>query len=371
MPDHVKPSRLLTRLNTEIADAGTQIAADCKRAERAAYLARLGRIDDAKSTVAALHQRYEKRPDIEVSIWVHLVEGLICHFSNMDPAARDKIQRAHALSTAADLRPLRALSAAWLAHMEYLGASVEPMTKHIFEALRLAKNQDFSALARVCLVVAQALHIAGRPDLARAWYGRARDNAILDGDDLTTSALMHNMAWLKCHSLRQRVLCKVGPYEDHEHSLLGAESAGDFDARIGSVSLRTLVPILRAQILAARGRPKEALDLYQANLSVALTQGMMRLQADLLADRGWCRLQMGQEIEARRDALAAEASIDPIGQFDDRALAHSRLAQLFAGLGDERSSMRHLDLAGRAWAGHNVFQVRMLVALADVQLPAI
>ena len=37
MPDNVKPSRMLLRLEAEIAAAPTSLEADCKRAERAAY----------------------------------------------------------------------------------------------------------------------------------------------------------------------------------------------------------------------------------------------------------------------------------------------------------------------------------------------
>ncbi|MBC7735314.1 MAG: hypothetical protein H7306_26060, partial [Bacteriovorax sp.] len=89
------------RLEAEIAGAATAIDADCKRAELAGYHARLGRFDEAKSTIAALHHRYDSRPNVAISSWVNLVEGLIGHFSDMDPAARDKVLRAHALSTAA------------------------------------------------------------------------------------------------------------------------------------------------------------------------------------------------------------------------------------------------------------------------------
>ena len=128
MPDHpMKTSRLLVRLDAQIEGARTPIEADCKRAERACYLARTGRIADAQAVVADLHQRYGLRPHIEVSVWVHLAEGLIGHFSQVDPTARQKIQRAKALCTAANLKHMQALTSAWMASMEYARLNMDAM----------------------------------------------------------------------------------------------------------------------------------------------------------------------------------------------------------------------------------------------------
>lgn len=370
MPDRpMKPSRLLARLDAEIASARTQVAADCKQAERAGYLARMGRTDDAKAVVAALHQRYDQQPHIEVSVWTHLVEGLIGHFSDMDPGARQKIQRAHALSTAAGLKPLRALSAAWLAHMEYLRVNVDLMKGGVEDALMSAESDHHSSLARASLVVALALHCGGRSELARPWYAHARNHAAIEGDDLTISALMHNMAWLRAHDLRCSALEGHAAAADSQHALLSAESLAHFDALIGSVSLKALTPILTAQILAYGGRPAEALQLYEINLAESLAQGMTRLQADLLADQAWCRLQLGQVEGAMRDALAAVESISPTAHFDDQALAHGRLALIFRELGDEAAAKLHVDQAERAWAGHRAFRTRLLAAFGALRHP--
>ena len=122
MPDRLTPSRLELQLEADIVAASTALEADCKRAELAAYQARLGRFDEVRSTLSALHQRYESRPNVQISSWLNLVEGLVGHFTDMDPAARDKVLRAHALSTAAGLTRMRALSAAWLDHRAGCGA---------------------------------------------------------------------------------------------------------------------------------------------------------------------------------------------------------------------------------------------------------
>ena len=120
MSDDLKPSRLLLRLEAEIAGARTQLDADCKRAERAVYLARVGRFDQARAEVAGLQEAYARSPNARISSWLHLVVGLVEHFRDMNPKARDSILRAFALSSSANLVEMQALSAAWLAQMDYL-----------------------------------------------------------------------------------------------------------------------------------------------------------------------------------------------------------------------------------------------------------
>ena len=366
MPDRMKVSRLELRLEAEISGAHSVPEADCKRAELAAYRVRLGRVDEVGATLKELHQRYDARPNVAISAWLNLVEGLARYFSDMDPAARDKVLRAHALSSAAGLTPMRALSAAWLAHFDYLQGDVDSMALHVSEALNLSVETHHGARSRASLVVAQSYHLAGNLDTALPWYVKARDHALEDGDDATISALMHNMAWLRSHELRKRFFLELAIDSSTEHALISAESTRNFNILIGSVSLNSLIPVLRAQILAVIGREAEALEIFEQHLNAALNEGMGRLQADLVADMAWCRLKSGQIDRAREDAFAAVACIDPAGHFDDRALAHGRLAQVFNILEDFDETARHRQMALEAWAGHALLQRRIVDSLGNI-----
>lgn len=368
MPDSVKPSRMLIRLDAEIAAAPKQIEADCKRAERAAYLSRLGRFAEARAELGELHGRYDRSPHAAISSWINLAEGLLSHFTDMGRVAHDKILRSHAISSAANLLRLRAIGAAWLAHLDYLNVNAASMVHHLKEAIEVSDAKEHSARSRVGLVAAQAYHLAGRMDLALPWYKSARDHALAEGDEATISAIMHNMAWLRGQKLRAASLVSSNQEQDTNHALLSANSTGNFDLLIGSESLPALVPILRAQILAACGQYSEALQIFDSQLDSAVQEGMGRLQADLLADKAWCRVQVGQVEEALSDALAAEANIDPTGQFDDRALAHGRLAQVFQKTGDFVRAQCHLDLYAQAWKGHVTLQSQILYLLGDLEL---
>ena len=67
MSDKMKPSRLELRLEGEISAALSVLEADCKRAELAADLVRLGRVAEVELTLQDLHQRYKAHPNVAVS----------------------------------------------------------------------------------------------------------------------------------------------------------------------------------------------------------------------------------------------------------------------------------------------------------------
>jgi len=149
------------------------------------------RFAQADADMATLRGRYEGKPRAAISAWLHLAEGLRSHYTDLGHAARDKIQRAHALSAAAGLDvdsvPLRGMARA-----SGLSAHGQPRRLHGTQArrLQLAAPEDHAAQSRANLVVAQALDEAGRFDLARPWYDQAHHHATTEGDDATLSAMM-------------------------------------------------------------------------------------------------------------------------------------------------------------------------------------
>ena len=284
----------------------------------------------------------------------------------MDPAARDKVLRAYALSTAAGMTPMRALAAAWLAHLDYARLDIEATTRHVGLALAHSSREQNCARSRAGLVVAQALHLAGRYDLAAPWYARVRGRAIEEGDDATTGAVLHNMAWLHMYTVRQASFTgRVGSPES-AHALTSAESTKNFDELFGVSSSAGLEPMLRAQVLSLRGNAAEALALYERHLPQACFRGALRLRGNLLADQAWCRAVLGDHSRAREDAVAASSSLDAETQVDDRAAAHSRLAQVFMALGDVDDMERHRQFAANAWRSFSELQIRIIELLGEI-----
>lgn len=366
----VAGSRLLARLEAEIRRTPHPVDNACLRAERASQLARVGQYDSAREEIAALHAAFDRQANPAVSAWLCLAEGCLTYYTSLGGAARDRIQRAHALSAAAQLTRIHALSAAWLAHMDYAQLDLEAMAQHVRQALQMAAPSHLSTIARAALVVGVAYHYAQRLDLAQPWYARARDCASAEGDEATLSALVCNIAWHHANHAIQGTLFG-GEAEAHvRHALIGADSADNIDRWIGITSLNALVPMLRAVVLSVRGDHRQSLDLYETHLADAKRQGLGRMAANFLADMAWCRWSIGDTAGALHDAAAASAAIDPSMHADDRAVAHGRVAQVLRAAGQVDRALHHEGCARDDWRIHQRLQARIVELFSGLALPA-
>ena len=348
MPSRLKPSRMEIRLKEIMFGAASQLDADCASAELAAYWARVGRFEEARKQITVLRGVNENNPRIELSIWIHMAQGLLSYFSNDGVTDSDGVQRAYALSTAAGIHEMRALSAAWLAQWDYTKVNVQGLIFHVQAALSLAGPKNHACRSRAALVVAQMLHLAGRFDLAQSWYQISREHATAGFDGATIGALIHNMAWQRMLLFRQAVLMNKSDISAGRHALLNAESASHFEQMTGDASWPNLKPILRAQIISLGGDAAAALPIYIDNLSDDKIPG--RWQASLLADKAWCHAVLNQNDEANNCAQYALKNLALDTQLDDKAATHSRVAQTYYLLGDTELAERHQLVSQKMWA---------------------
>jgi len=334
-------SRYLRQLDQRIAAATGAVEAACLRAQRAIYLARQGQRDAAAAIVTALREAFRERPNAELTAWISLAESLLDFYAKPGPQAIDRLRRAQALATAIRHAVLVPLCAAWLAHMEFNAGRAQQTVEHAAQALRQAQPDHHAALARVSLVVADALHFAGRFDLARPWYAAVREHALVEGDDAMISAMLHNVATFRANNVRLAVAFGTSAIDETKQALMEAESTMNFDIGIGTVSLDLFVPLLRAQLLTIRDQYAEALELFNQSLDRADEQGMTRLKTCFYADRAWCNLRLGFPEAAMADVQLSLASARPDCDTDDLATSHARVAAIFHELGDEQSSEKH------------------------------
>ena len=162
------------------------------------------------------------------------------------------MRRAHALSKAAGLSQLQALSAAWLAQMDYLRLDLQSMASNLVTALKLAEPNNHSARSRASLSrgaglshrraigFGVALVLAG----SRACKRRRRRRHHQRAD------AQHGMD--TCHKHAQCFAYGSSDRGEGEHALMAAESTWSFDKLVGATSLDSYVPLLHAQILAVK-----------------------------------------------------------------------------------------------------------------------
>ena len=364
-------SRLLARLDAAIATAPHPIEAQCLRAERAALLARQGQLEQARAAIDELQTQLAWQPNASLRAWLALAEGLHGYYSVIGRGAQDTIALAYDLSNTPTLSRLHALAAAWLANMAFANGDLPRMAMLTREALDGASPEHHAARARACLVAGYAYHYAGHGERAQPWYEASRRHAIAEGDETHLSALMHNQAWMRASQARLATLLgDAGTTADAHHALMGAESIGHYDAGVGTASLGSLVPMLRAQVLTTQGRWADALALFEAHHDAAMAEGLQRLAPCLLADRAWCEWQLGHTKKARALRGAAEQALTEPCDNDDRAMALARLAPLCAALGDEATAQRHREQA-QALMSTLREQQQQIVMLLDEALAGI
>ena len=370
-PKPAPRSRLLATLEAAIKAAANPIEAQCLRAERAALLARQGHLERAMGVIDELNSQLTWQPHNNlVRGWVALAEGLHGYYSVIGIGGHEQLELAYKL--AHDSGPagtrLRATTAAWLANLAFGDEDAARLVALMREALDSAAPEHRGARARATLVAGFAYHFGGQSARAQPWYEASRRHAIADGDEAHLSALMHNQAWMRAAQARMALLFGAeGDAQAVTQALMGAESIGHYDAGIGTASLGSLVPMLRAQVLTAQGRWAEALDLFAANFDSALNEGLKRIAACLLADRAWCEWHQGHADKARALAGAAEQALAEPIDTDDRALALARLAQVREALGESGVAAQHREESQRLYAQHRDQQQRT-VALLDEAL---
>jgi hypothetical protein len=365
-------SRLLATLEDAIRKAATPIEAQCLRAERAALLARQGQLERAQGVIDELNAQIAWQPhNALVRGWVALAEGLHGHYSVVDEGGREAIERAYALArdTGAAGQRLRATTAAWLALLAFHHEDDPRRVGAVLrEALDTAAPEHHGARARATLVAGFVYHFGGQTERAQPWYEASRRHAIADGDEAHLSALMHNQAWMRASHAHIALLFDEAAAGDAvAQALMSVESIGHYDAGIGTASLGSLVPILRAQVLTAQQRWSEALALFDGHFDSAMQEGLKRLAASLLADRAWCAHHLGLADKARALAGAAQQALATPMDTDDHMVALARLAQVRAALGESGLAAAQMAESQRLYAQHQR-QQRHIVALLDEAL---
>ena len=359
-------TRLLDRLDSQIAQAEEVFERECLKSRRAAVLARHGQFAEARFALAGLRSQSQRLRNPVLSAWVAFVDGLIEHCESLAPTARSKFKRAHELASAAGDAELHALCAAWLAMADFNASDVEATVAHAQEALRVAPADSHAARARAALVVASAWRVAGDDERAIPWYKVARQHAATEGDVSLVSVLLHNMAAFQAGRISLEGAFERADLADAQRVLLEAESTGNYDAGVGNAQLLAEVPLLRAQLMTVLGQYDAAIALFDAQLPRARSEGQVHREARFLADAVFAEVKLGRLDEAVKRLRAINAVLPLMTEHDDVAATHARLAVATRALGRAEQAEVHEAQAAAALDLHRAEQRRWATALAAV-----
>lgn len=352
-----RTSKLLEALEAAIKACRDLQEGDRLRAEYVTQLARYGRVEEAAALLADLRQRNERGVFPALTPWIKYADAILDRRLGQGDASLMKMRRAQAMSTVAGLKDLQALTAAWLAHIYWNREDPEAAAREVRQALGLAAPDAHDARCRASLVVAEILAMSRREDLAQPWFVRARNHAKTAGDDAAQSALAFNLAICRLMITRQRMLSESRLAEGLGIRVLHLEASENLDSLL-AIPTDDLTPIQRARLFSMQNRPDLALEIYTSLLRNANVLSAARQRAEWLSDEAWCHARLGDLARAKEVAEAAEQQIVQQTQIDDRAAIHSRLALVYAALGEVGVAARHETLAADLWATYRAYQDR-------------
>lgn len=356
-------SSYLDVLNSSIAEGSKGINTYYLRAERAAYLARLGETSLARDEVKFMQAENRIKADARLSVLTNIADGLCHYYDNMGNESRDRLLRAYSIAKAAKISDLTSRAATWLALLAYGAYDFDAMVMYLGQSMT-PDNTDRSSRARALLTVATTTHLANRFDLAKPWYHRARYFAAEIGDGASISAIMHNMASIWSTNLRNAALGGIETADKSRMALLGVISTMNFDDLVGGTSLPSFTPLVQAQILSIDGKVEEALGFYDVHLTTLRINAVPGWQKWLLADRAWCLLKMGYADRARNDFDALFEALSEGDHVDDVAATLTRLSDGYRLLGFEERSRQCGMRAQDRWLAFSDLQGQMLQKVA-------
>lgn len=318
-------------------------------AKKAAYLARRGEFDVARSLISQLRSSREIYCFPRASIWISIADGILDFFVGNEDSAAEKWRRARVLSSSFEMFDLAALVGAWQAHYAFGKFDFDLLHGGIQTALEHVDLGNAERLARLFLVLGESSHLAGSRARANEWYSRSRICAQKIGDETITSSTMYNSAAMQIVNIRWHLFARMADSGDSSLTVVDANSVESFDGLVGITAWPDLTPVLKAQALSLSGRSLEAKEIYDQFLDRLQGDAHSRHLCWLTSDWAYCGARTGNLEWARRVAMLSLDQVSPRVQIDDLASTYSRLSQTFALCGLDGEAELYADLSRAAW----------------------
>ena len=333
--------------------------------KKACALARFSFIEEAAVILKSVRGdgcAYEPR----LSAWITLCEGLIGHFGSLAERTIRDFKRSYAVSVAAGDMELAAIASAWIANAEFATGNLAAVPAALVQTFTHADRANATARSRAYVVVADMHNYAGDTTTARAWYKRARDAAVDDGDIAMQSVAMYNDA---THRVSQVVLsdCQEGA---SEHAIMLAsvavDSVANLDLGLGIRHLTSMAPLLRAEVRTVQRKWDEAIGLFDAFLRDKSVEMNNRLMPRYRAQRAYCLAMTGDHAAAVEEVSAAVQDAEACTDFDDLFVLHARAASVFETVAMHEAHQTHVITAERYLNAFSAFQAELRATVASM-----
>lgn len=330
--------RYLSNINQAISNCREPRDLVLLHARRAGYYARHSLPAKAKEIIRDLkasNQAY----DPHLTGWLTLSEGLIPYFELLDNvSAKAKFATSLRMGQIANNKELVGIAAAWLANSEYALGETASAIENLTLSISLTAPACSDARGRAYLLLGDMLYWTGQQELARHWYRESRKYAVLDGDIAMQNIILFNTANYAVWALNIRD-CQFGATEaDWKIPSLEVASAKNLNAALRIHNLPSLIPNMEAELMVVQHRWQEAEQIYSETILQVNEEGKQRSISKMLAQRAWCRANVGKPDEAADDISNAKLHAADCDDFDDLFVVHSRLCETSRIVGDSVSA---------------------------------
>lgn len=304
-------------------------------AKKAAYLARVGRFDDARTLVNEVRQTFNDGRSGRVTCLIQVAEGVLHHHNHQHSAALDRFNRALFLAQALKQTDLIGLCAAWQAFIDFDQSRFESMQRNLLLVRDLGLDQDHAVQSRFAVTVMVSTIFVGERIQAQKWFRLGHSHAVADGDQAGIDGLLFNKAVFGL--ARQRVAWCAGAFDRDWAQTIRAElrSAANLQQLVGIATLTNHVDLCLARLDLIEGRFMEGLRLIDQLARLEGFAGKHVNSTALSVERVFALAHVGREQEAAQLAKSLELSelerLDP----DERLAAFKMLSMLPSAFPDE------------------------------------
>jgi tetratricopeptide (TPR) repeat protein len=358
-------SKYLDALEAQLATEADEYVRAELLARKAAYLARVGRFNDARDIIGNIRAAFGDGRSGRVTILLMIAEGLVARFESLGTQANDRINRAQLLAQAGRDPELIALTSAWKGYLEFERSDFEPSARSLRLALSTGGPTDHAAQARVSSVLVMAFSIAGDDAAVKKHFALGREHALAAGDQATVDALLHNKAIFGAAYLRASNCVEAVSHANIEHSIAEIKSARNLQQLAGVSAFGFFADLAEARLLIVDNRFTKALERIDSVRGCSPLPRAHVTEASALLERVYCLAKVGRVQEAIEDFAVLRGErfdgIDP----DDRMVAHWQLRELTiadAAFGDRDEAA---SLLSESTAAYLNFVDRLRAAYAD------
>ena len=314
-------------------------------AKKAAALTRHSFFVEAKDIInklRAININYDPR----LSAWVMFAEGQIEHFERLNTnRARDKFIRAHLIGQVAKDRELSTATAAWLAHCDFVEDRMHDSASYLAKAFSWSEALVEESRGRAYLVLADGFSMAGQAVVAKHWYSLARTCAVEAGDIAMQNVMLFNSAAFHVSHITLLDCLSTVAADELKRTKLEVESASNLNAALSMANLTSMIPIMQAELLVIEKQWMRAEANFSQHLPRLEQDGLIKQAQKLLAQRAWCRANIGDIEGARLDLHAALISTSESPDCDDLTILHYRLAATARLLSEAELHAHHTSIA--------------------------